>query len=161
MNEGIIMAFINKYLSDEEKRRFEEAKIENPVRFHLEKNLLEPNEWTVDAERKIALINCGVADRENPEIETFAFINTDLKENDILIFDMVEYYIDEDEHEKLKKEYSVNLIINREVRKIYNLKNSKIIVSKDEFYKILEEALTAYGVSGNPDYIPNVKVFVK
>ncbi len=154
------MAFVNKYLSDEEKKMFEKAKLENPVRFHLEKNLLEPNEWTVDDERKIALINCGVADRENPEIETFAFINTNFKENDVLIFDMEEYYIDENEHEKLKKEYNVNLIINWKIRKIYNLKSTKIFVSKDEFFKLLLESLTAYGVSGNPNFIPSVKVFI-
>jgi hypothetical protein len=155
------MAFINKYLTDEEMKRFAEAKIKNPVRFNLANNLLNPYDWTVDEERKIALINCGVADREQPDVETFAFINTDLKDNDILVFDMAKYYIDENEIERLKKKYNVNTIANWEIRKIDNLESTKIVGSKDEFLNILEEALTAYGVSGNPRYIPNVKVFIK
>ena len=155
------MSFVNKYLSDEERKRFEEAKIENPVRFHLANNLLNPDAWTVDEERKIALINCGVADREKPEIETFAFVKTDLREKDALLFDLIKYYIDENESERLKQKYNVNLITNWKIGKICNLKNTKIVSSKDEFLKLLVEALTAYGVSGNPKYIPNVKVFVK
>ena len=78
-----------------------------------------------------------------------------------MLFDRIKYYIDENESERLKKKYNVNLITNWKIGEICNLKNSKIVSSKDEFLKILVEALTAYGVSGNPKYIPNVKVFVK
>ena len=155
------MAFVNKYLSDEEKKRFEEAKIENPVRFHLEDNLLKPSVWTVDEKKKIALVRCGIYDRENPEIETFAFINTDLKDDDILVFDIIQHSFDKEEDIKLKNKYNVDLVYNWELIKINNLDLSHVVSSKDEFLQILEEALTAYCIDGNPKKIYKTKVFIK
>jgi len=143
------------------KKRFEELKIENPVRFHLEDNLLKPSAWTVDEEREIALVRCGIYDRENPEIETFAFINTDLKDDDILVFDIIQHSFDKEEDIKLKNKHNVDLVYNWELIKINNLDLSHVVSSKDEFLQILEEALTAYCIDGNPKKIYKTKVFIK
>lgn len=155
------MAFVNKYLTDEEKKRFEELKIENPVRFRLVDNLLDPVNWTVDEERKIALVECGIRDREMHEIKTYAFINTEIKEKDILVFDIIRNFILPEQQEKLKKEYNVDAVVNWKLKEVYNLDLSHVISSKDEFYQILEEALSAYGINGMPDCNYSVKAIIK
>ena len=43
------MAFVNAYLTEEEKEKFNEAKIPDP-RWNLPKYCLEPWKWTVDKE---------------------------------------------------------------------------------------------------------------
>lgn len=153
------MAFINAYMTDEEIRAFAEAEIPDP-RWKLVKRPLKPWQWTVDRERGIALISCGAADREHYEIETFAFVSTDLKKGDILPFEIMQDH-DGSIREKLQKEYNVNLVLFWNVLKIENLHRSEIAGTKDEFMELLEEALTAYGADGSPDFIPNVKVFVE
>lgn len=153
------MAFVNAYLTDEEKKAFDEAKIPDP-RWGLPKYILNARQWTVDRERGIALINCGVADREKYEIKTFAFINTQIDKRQILSFEITHYYLDDKKEEELIKKYNVNLIKNWKVLSVNHLYNSNIVNSHNEFLKLLSEALTAYGIDGDPKFIPNVKVFV-
>uniref|UniRef100_UPI0026F218DF hypothetical protein n=1 Tax=Ruminococcus flavefaciens TaxID=1265 RepID=UPI0026F218DF len=98
---------------------------------------------------------------ENPEIETFAFINTDLKDDDILVFDIIQHSFDKEEDIKLKNKHNVDLVYNWELIKINNLDLSHVVSSKDEFLQILEEALTAYCIDGNPKKIYKTKVFIK
>ena len=86
------MSFINQYLTNKEKQAFAEAKIADP-RWNLPKYCLIPYKWTVDRERNIALVNCGIADRECYEIKTFAFLNTNLEKKQILSFQMLNSYL--------------------------------------------------------------------
>lgn len=144
------MAFVNAYLTDEEKNAFEEAEIPDP-RWNLPKYCLKPWKWTVDKERGIALIDCGIADREDYTIRTLAFINTCIENQQILSFEITHYYLDDKEEEELKKKYNVNLIKNWKVLSINHLENSDIIHSYNEFFELLSEALSAYGISGNPN----------
>lgn len=157
--EVLTVAFVNAYLTDEEKKAFDEAKIPDP-RWGLPKYILNARQWTVDRERGIALINCGVADRENYEIETFAFIDTQIEKRQILSFEITHYYLDDKKEEELIKKYNVNLIKNWKVLSVNHLYNSNIVNSYNEFLKLLSEALTTYGIDGDPKFIPNVKVFV-
>ena len=160
INGDLIMNFTNQYLTNEEKQAFAEAKITDP-RWNLPKYYLIPFKWTVDKERNIALVNCGIADRECSEIKTFAFLNTNPEKKQILSFQMVNFYLSQTEEEILKKKYNVNLILNWKVIKIVNLKKSNIFSSYEEFVMLLSEALSAYGVNGNPEFISNVKAFIK
>jgi len=153
------MAFVNAYLTEEEKEKFNEAKIPDP-RWNLPKYCLKLRKWTVDNERGIALINCGVADRENYEIETFAFVNTHIEKRQILSFEMKHYYLDDKKEEELIKKYNVNLIKNWKILSINHLDHSDIVNSYNEFFELLSEALTVYGIDGDPKFVPNVKVFI-
>ena len=44
---------------------------------------------------------------------------------------------------------------------IHGLENSDIVSSVEEFVDLLSEALTAYGSSGKPGFIPNVKALIE
>lgn len=153
------MAFVNAYLTDEEKSRLDEAKIPDP-RWNLPKYCLKLRKWTVDTKRGIALIDCGIADRENYSIRTFAFIDTCIENRQILSFEITHYYLDDKEEEELKKKYNVNLIKNWKILNINSFSCSNIVTSYSDFFELLAEALTAYGVDGDPEYVSNVKVFV-
>ena len=120
--EGFIMAFVNAYLTEEEKAKLNEAKIPDP-RWNLPKYCLKLRKWTIDNERGIALINCGVSDRENYEIETFAFINTQMEERLILSFEMINKSIKKEEMPDLKKKYNVDLVEKWKLITIHNFKN--------------------------------------
>lgn len=144
------MAFVNAYLTEEEKKAFEEAKIPDP-KWGVSKYLLKPSRWTIDRERGIALINCGVADRENYEIETFAFINIQLEKKEILSFEIKGKYLSEEEENPLMKMYNVDMVKKWKVLKIKKLDKSEIVNSHKDFLELLSKALSAYGISGNPN----------
>lgn len=154
------MAFVNAYLTEEEKAKLNEAKIPDP-RWNLPKYCLKLRKWTIDNERGIALINCGVSDRENYEIETFAFINTQMEERLILSFEMINKSIKKEEMPDLKKKYNVDLVEKWKLITIHNFKKSAIISSIEEFVRLLSEALDVYGVDGEVSRSYNVKALVE
>lgn len=154
------MAFVNAYLTEEEKEKFNEAKIPDP-RWNLPKYCLKLRKWTVDYERGIALINCGVADREKYEIETFAFINMQTEEPLVLSFEIINKSIKKEEMSDLKKKYNVDLVEKWELISIHNLKKSAIVSSIEEFVRLLSETLDVYGVDGEINRSYNVKALVE
>lgn len=154
------MAFVNAYLTEEEKARFSEAKIPDP-RWNLPKYCLDPRRWTIDKEREIALINCGVADRDNYEIETFAFVNTHIEKRQVLSFNVVRKYQTKEKNEMLKKKYNVELVKNWDLIGIDNFKKFSIVPSFENFVELLSEALTVYGVDGEPGLVLSVKALVE
>lgn len=137
------MAFVNAYLTDEEKKAFEEAKIPDP-RWGVSKYLLKPSRWTIDREKNIALINCGVADRENYEIETFAFVNIQVEKQEILSFEIKGIYLREEEENPLIKMHNVDMVKIWKVLKINKLDKSKIVNSHKDFLELLSKALSAF-----------------
>ena len=154
------MAFVNAYLTEEEKEKFNEAKIPDP-RWNLPKYCLEPWKWTVDKDRGIALINCGVADRENYKIETFAFINTQIEKHQTLSFEIINKSIKKEEEEELKKKYDVDCVEKWELIDIHNLKISAIVSSIEGFVELLSEALNVYGINGKINSSYNVKALLE
>ena len=155
--EGFIMAFVNAYLTEEEKAKFNEAKIPDP-RWNSPKYCLEPWKWTIDKERGIALINCGVENRDEHNIVTFALIDIQIEKRKILSFKLKSANMGSD---ILAKKYCVNMVLIWHLKNISNIENSDIVSSMDEFIDLLSEALTAYGSSGKPGFIPNVKALIE
>ena len=151
------MAFVNAYLTEEEKTKFNEAQIPDP-RWNLPKYCLEPWTWTVDKERGIALINCGIENRDEHNIETFILIDTQIGKNEILSFKLKTANMGSD---ALAKKYGVNMVLIWHLISINGLENSDIVSSVEEFVDLLSEALTAYGSSGKPGFIPNVKALIE
>ena len=154
------MAFVNAYLTEDEKANLNEAKIPDP-RWNLHKYCLKLRKWTIDTERGIALINCGVADRENYEIETFAFVNTRTEAQLVLSFELINQSIKKAEMPALKKKYAVDLVEKWKLVRIDNPKNSAIVSSIEEFVSLLSEALDAYGVDGEVNRNYNVKALIE
>lgn len=151
------MAFVNAYLTEEEKAKFNEAKIPDP-RWNSPKYYLEPWKWTVDKERGIALINCGIENRDEHNIETFILIDTQIEKKEILSFKLKTANMGND---ALTKKYGVNMVLIWHLISINGLENSDIVSSVEEFVDLLSEALTVYGSSGNPGFIPNVKALIE
>lgn len=151
------MGFVNAYLTDEEKVKFSEAKITDP-RWNLPKYCLEPWKWTVDKERGIALINCGVENRDEHNIVTFALIDIQIEKRKILSFKLKSANMGSD---ILAKKYCVSMVLIWHLISISNIENSDIVSSMEEFIDLLSEALTAYGSSGKPGFIPNVKALIE
>ena len=158
--EVLTVAFVNAYLTDEEKKAFDEAKIPDP-RWGLPKYILNARQWTVDRERGIALINCGVADRENYEIETFAFIDTQIEKRQILSFEIVNKGMKKEEKELLKIKYDVDIVENWQLISINNLKDSTIVSSMEKFILLLSESLTVYGINGRINRKYSVKALIE
>lgn len=154
------MAFVNAYLTEEEKEKFREAKVLDP-RWNLPKYCLDPRKWTIDKERGLALINCGVADRENYEIETFAFVNIKMEDHLVLSLELINQNIKKEEMVALKKKYAVDLVEKWKLISIDNLEKLSIVSSIEEFVRLLSEALDAYGVGGEVNRSYDVKALVE
>ena len=73
---------------------------------------------------------------------------------------MTRYYLDDKKEEELIKKYNVNLIKNWKILSINHLDHSNIVNSYNEFLELLSEALTVYGIDGDPKFVSNVKVFI-
>lgn len=148
------MAFVNAYLTDEEKRMIEEANIRDP-RYKITKKYLKPSKWTIDRENNIALINCGIADRDEYYKETFALIYKQIDNEHLIALTLVADYFEKEKEKMLAIEYNVNLVkkwimLNCVIADTLNITNR-------ELRDILTDALTAYGVNGNPKHKLNVK----
>jgi hypothetical protein len=152
------MAFVNAYLTDEEKRIIEDAGIRDP-RYKISKKYLKPSKWTIDQEKNIVLINCGVADRDEYYKETFALIYKQMDNAHLVALTLTTDYFEKEKEKILLSEYGVNLIkkwiiIDCTIAEGLNISNR-------ELHDVLVEALTAYGVNGKPNSVQSVKAFVE
>lgn len=152
------MAFVNAYLTDEEKRMIEEANIRDP-RYKIAKKYLKPSKWTIDRENNIALINCGIADRDEYYKETFVLIYKQIDNEHLIALTLTTDYFEKEKEKMLAIEYNVNLVkkwimLNCVIADTLNITNR-------ELRDILTDALTAYGVNGNPKHKLNVKAILE
>lgn len=152
------MAFVNAYLTVEEKRMFEEAKIRDP-RYKIAKEYLKPNKWTIDRENNIALINCGIADRDEYDKETFALIYKQIDNEHLIVLTLTTDYFEKEKEKMLEIEYNVNLVkrwivLNCVIADTLNITNQEVC-------DILADALTVYGVGGKLNSVQNVKAFIE
>ncbi len=152
------MPFVNEYLTEEEKAIFDEAKIPDP-RWNLPKYLFKTNKWTIDKERSLALICCGVADRDEYEKETFALFYKKLDNEHMISLTLIHKHIKDETEKILRNEYNVNLVTKWIVHDWSKPKTLNI--TKQELLDILVDALSAYGVDGWPDVEYSVKAFVE
>lgn len=152
------MAFVNAYLTEEEKEKFRTAKVRDP-RWKFAGEYLIPSIWTVDRENKIALIDCGFADRDEYWKQTFALIYKQIDNEHLIILTLTTDYFEKEKEKELEIEYNVNLvkrwtILDCTITHTLNITNQKVC-------DILKDALTVYGVGGNPNRVQSVKAFVE
>ncbi|MBQ7132394.1 MAG: hypothetical protein IJO29_07450 [Oscillospiraceae bacterium] len=153
------MAFVNAYLTEEEKRMFEEAKIPDP-RYNLAKIFLAPNKWTIDREKNIALIYCGVANRDEYYKECFVLICDRIGSENIISLTLKRISIEFQKQRKMQQIYNVDYVQSWDIINIdvpYSLKER---FPNEALYHILEEVLTIYGIDGKPEHNRNIKVFL-
>ncbi len=154
------MAFVNAYLTEEEKKKFEESKVRDP-RYKISKINLIPSEWTVDKENKMALIDCGIADRDEYWKQTFAFIYKQIDNDHLIKLTLIDGLPDGITEKQLRKQYNVNLV---KKWKVYDFKIPEVLrsdLSDKKLFEILEEALTAYGINGNPEKTYSIKALLQ
>ena len=152
------MAFVNAYLTEEEKEKFKAAKVRDP-RWKLSEEYLIPSIWTVDKENNIALINCGVANRDEHWKKTFALLYKQIDNEHLIKLTLTTDYFEKEQEKELEIEYNVNLvkrwiILDCTIANTLNITNQKVC-------DILKDALTVYGVGGNPNRVQSVKAFVE
>lgn len=152
------MPFVNAYLTEEEKSIFDETKIPDP-RWNLPKYCLRINKWTIDKERRLALICCGVADRDEYEKETFALFYKKLGCECMISLTLIHKHIKDETEKILRNEYNVNLVTQWIVHDWS--KPNTLNITKQELLDILADALSAYGVDGWPDADYSVKAFIE
>lgn len=152
------MAFVNAYLTEEEKVIFDEAKIPDP-RWNLPKYCLKTNKWTIDKERGLALICCDVADRDEYEKKTFALFYKKLDNEHMISLTLIQKYFEDEKEKILRNEYNVNLVTKWIVHD-WN-KTQTLNITNQELLDILADALSAYGVDGCPDFEYSVKAFIE
>lgn len=152
------MSFVNAYLTEEEKAMFDEKKIPDP-RWNLPKYCLKTNKWTIDKERRLALICCGVADRDEYEKQTFALFYKKLDNEHMISLTLIKKYFEDVKENMLRNEYNVNLVIKWIVHD--RSKPKALNITNQELLDILADALTAYGVDGWPDEDYSVKAFIE
>jgi len=151
------MAFVNAYLTEKEKEEFEKADIRDPRYPFSNDRRLTPTYWTVDRKNNIALIYGGVADREEHNKETFVLVYKKICSENIIIMTLINGYINYEEREKLEKKYNVNLYKIWKLHELQIPQQLRQSIQIEQLYKIIEDALSVYGVNGNPDHPTSVK----
>jgi len=157
---GFIMAFVNAYLTEEEKEKFREAKVLDP-RWRSPKYCLEPTTWTVDEENKIALLNCGVANRDEHWKKTFALIYKQIDNEHLIELTLIEKCPDYLTEKKLREKYNVKAVTKWEVFDYKMPEMLKNKISQEELFEILENALTGYEINGKPDKKYSFKALIQ
>ena len=90
------MAFENAYLTEEEKQMFKDAGLTDPRGGLFRGKPFVPTVWTVDRENKIALIYCGVTDREEHQKKTFVLFYKKIDIEHMVRFTLIVDYFDEE-----------------------------------------------------------------
>ncbi len=152
------MAFVNAYLTVEEKRMFEEAEIRDP-RYKIAKEYLKPDKWTIDREKNIVLINCGVADRDEYYKETFVLFYKQMDNEHLIVLTLTADYFEKEKEKMLRNEYSVNLVTKWII--LDYVKSDTLNITNQELCNVLADALTTYGVDGKPNIVQSVKAFIE
>lgn len=152
------MAFQNAYLTEEEKQMFEEAQIPNPGDW--KRSVLIPRQWTVDRKNNIALIYCGIPDREEHWKKSFVLfykgidsrhmIEFIIEEKSTLFGDRTSDKVKKQVGKKLISHFDAEIVMTYHVDKIYRVDKTTSI---ETIANILADALSAYGVNGNPDRV--------
>ena len=144
------MAFVNAYLTEEEKEKFKAAKVRDP-RWKLSEEYLIPSIWTIDKENNTALINCGVANRDKHWKQTFALVYKQIDNEHLVEITLVQRYIENNVYEKFKQQYNVELVKKWEIVDFKIPIALKSGITNQGLYRLLKEALSAYGVKGSPE----------
>lgn len=134
------MAFVNAELTDEEKIAYEKSGVSRYGSCFSRMDV--PRRWTIDRERGIALVDYGIVDRDYPQMENFAFVNTDLEKKEVLFFITEKLCMSESEEKSLKELYGVDKV--RKYRVSTRHSDISIINSASEFKELLLEAMTCY-----------------
>ena len=143
------MAFENAYLTEEEKWMFREAKI--PVSPSLHGELLVPNQWTIDRDNKIALVYCGVEDREEHWKETFFLFYKSISTNQMIRLILIRNSYNLDEERILRGKYKVDGVIRWNISECKIPEKLKFVISSKKIITdLLTEVLSIYGIDGNP-----------
>ena len=155
------MAFVNAYLTEKEKEEFEKANIRDPRYSFLKNENLSLSYWTIDKQRKIALISCGIIDRDEPDKEKFALIYKHLDKDHFISFTLAYGHIENKYKTLLKQQYNVGLVKKWILKEISIPDNVLKKIQKNDIFTIIEEALCTYGVDGNPNSNDRVKAFLE
>lgn len=150
------MAFRNAYLTEEEKEMFEEAQIPDPGSYG--RYVLIPRQWTIDRKNNIALIYCGVPDREEHWKKSFVLfykgidsrhmIELIIEEKSTLFGDRTSDKVKKQVGKKLLSHFDAEIVMTYHIDKIYRVDKT---MSVEAIANILADALSVYGVKGDPD----------
>lgn len=154
------MKFVNAYLSEEEKQIISKARLRDP-RYKISQEYLNPSRWTIDRDNSIALMYCGVLDRDDYFKEVFTLVYKYFDNNYMLNFILVPKYYSREEELKLRELYGVELVKKWKLIGYEIPSKLEKEISVDLISEILTEALSAYGVNGNPEHELNVKAVIE
>jgi hypothetical protein len=152
------MAFVNAYLTVEEKKIIDASKIRDP-RYQIAKKYLMPDKWTIDRENNIILINCGIADRDEYYKETFVLFYKQMDNEHLIVLTLTADYFEKEKEKMLRNEYSVNLVTKWII--LDYVKSDTLNITNQELCNVLADALTTYGVDGKPNIVQSVKAFIE
>lgn len=154
------MAFQNAYLTEEEKQMFREAKITDPS--SLRGELLVPNQWTIDRCSKIALVYCGVEDREEHWKETFYLFYNSINTNQMIKLILIRNRLRLDEDRILREKYNVDGVVRWNISECVIPKKLKFVISSEKnVTELLTDMLSIYGIDGNPNDKFKIKIFLE
>lgn len=155
------MAFENAWLSETEKKEFIEAKLRDP-RFSIRSGkYLSSSNWTIDRENNIALVYCGVSSREDYRKEIFILLYKEFDNEHSISFTVTNKYFPDEKQKQLEKEYGVKLVKRWRLLDYSMYANTEDVINETNILDILSNALSAYGVDGDPDLEINVKALVE
>lgn len=155
------MAFENAWLSEEEKKKFVEAKLRDP-RFSIRsEKYLPASNWTIDRENDVALVYCGVSSREDYRKEIFVLLYKKFDNEHSIRFTLTNQYFSDDKQKELEKEYGVKLIKRWRLLDYNMYANIGDIINETEILDILSNAMSSYGVDGDPDIKLSVKALIE
>lgn len=162
--------FINTYLTYDEKERFAEAKIKDPINpftkrgflLPAKKNYLTPSRWTKDITNKIALIYCGNTNPDEHNKQTFAVIYKEINAKNVIITTLIykprSTAFSKEEYDALRIKYHVGILTKWEMVDLHIPKELRSVLTNEEIYSIITDALCGYGDNGKQVY--NVQAFL-
>lgn len=155
------MAFENAYLTEKDKRMFEEACIRSPIPFA--KQPFVPSKWTIDRENMIAFVYAGVEDRtENYWEKTFLLFYNEISSDQMVKLILIDRGFSLSEERLLSEQHNVGGVTRWNVCKYFIPKNLKRVFSEERsLWELLTEILNCYGINGDPDKKYNIKSFLE
>lgn len=155
------MAFENAWLSEEEKKKFIEAKLRDP-RFSIRsEKYLPASNWTIDRENNVALVYCGEYNRDEYDKKVFALLYKQIDNEHLINVVLTRRYFPLEIEKKWREKYEVNLVEKWKLLECKIPKDLKVEIDNDELYNILSDALSRYGINGHPERVQNVKALLE
>ncbi len=117
--------------------------------------------WIIDREKNIVLIDCGVLSRDDYRQVVFALLYKKLDNDHLISFTLMRTGFTDEEADVLKKNYNVSSVRKWKILKCGFPEKLERIANRTVVYDILADAMSVYGLDGNPNVSLDTKAIIE